>query len=618
MGKRTANGSQSQGTIEPAIRPASLISSFLEALNKHERTVITLLALAVGIVVGYLSILFRLSIEAVEWSAFSGVGPAGGLEWWRRMLPPTLCLTVMAMTVRYIAKEATGHGVPEVMLAVALRGGLIRMRVIIVKFIASALTLGCGGSAGQAGPIAHVGASTGSAIGQLLHVSRRRLMLMVGCGAAAGISATFNAPVAGVLLVLEVMIGEYGALALGPVVISSVIATVISRAHLGNSPAFYIPDALRAFTWASLWEIGTFLLLGLIAGAVGVLFSRAIFKATDIFETMKVPLPIKALGGAVIVGVMVTLVPHVGGIGQKTVEALMSGDLSTVSTGSTAVSLLQGGWMLVAALLLFKLLATATTLGIGGSGGVFSPSLFIGASTGYLVGMALHALAPGMVSDPSAYALVGMGAVVAATTHAPMTSIIIIFEMTGDYRIILPLMLACIASTLLASKLDPESIYTRKLARRGIMLREGREETVLAGITVAEVMHTDVTTVRQSTPYPELVRIMTSSKDLYFPVVDRNGLMTGIITYYDLRGHMFDDELGSLVIAHDLATPEVVTLSPEDNLLTAFERFNSIDVEKLPVVDPRDPRRVVGMVSRGDLLNRYNAAVLHRDFEGGS
>jgi len=599
---------------------SAIARKVFELFQKHERTAITLIAIIIGVIGGYGAILFRIVIHAAEKISFGTseqlLGAMGQLAWWQRMLPPLIGISIVAPLVYWLAREAKGHGVPEVMEAVALRGGLIRLRVVFVKLIASAITIGTGGSVGREGPIVQIGSAAGSVIGQGIKASRRRMRIMVGCGAAASLAATFNAPIAGVLFALEVLLGEYGTMTLSPIVISSVIATVVSRAHLGNSPAFLIPEMLKSFTWTSFYEIGTFLLLGLIAGALGVLFSKLVYKVEDTFDAVKLPVWIKGIIGGVLVGGMVVFFPNVAGVGYDTIEGLMQGDLASISAPGSALSLLTIGWMVALALFLAKLLTTALTLGAGGSGGIFAPSLFIGASAGYLVGVAFNALLPGLVSSPQAYALVGMGALVAGATHAPMTSIIILFEMTGDYRIILPLMLACISSTLLAQKLDRESIYSRKLARRGVKLREGREENVMAGIKVGEVMSGEFEVIAQASPYSELVRAMTTSDQLYFPVVDRDGNMTGILSFHDLREHLFDEDLGQLVIADDLATRRVITLTPEDNLLTAFERFNQIDVERIPVVDAAEPRRVVGMISRRDLLNSYNVAVMRRDLEG--
>lgn len=598
------------------LRIRSRLGFWLDRLNRHERLVLTILALIIGVIGGYGAILFRFVIHFVENISFGHsekiLATLHSMEWWRRVLPPLIGLSLVAPFVHWLAKEAKGHGVPEVMEAVALRGGKVRPRVVLVKLLASAVSIGSGGSVGREGPIVQIGSASGSVLGQFLRASRRRMRILVGCGAAAGLAATFNAPIAGMLFPLEILLGEYGMMTLSPIVISSVIATVVSRAYLGNTPAFQIPELLRQFRWASFWEIGTFLALGLIAGALGVLFSRMVYKSEDIFSASKLPVWLKGVAGALMVGVLVAFVPNVAGVGYDTIEGLMRGEVLSIAPPGVLGDLLLAGWMVALLIFLAKLLATSLTLGLGGSGGIFAPSLFLGASSGFLCGSAFNTLLPGLVSSPSAYSLVGMGALVAGATHAPMTSILILFEMTGDYRIILPLMLACISSTLIATRLDAESIYTRKLARRGVTIRHGREVDILAGIRVGEIMRGDVTLIHQSTPYSEVVQMMISSRNLCFPVVDDDGNMTGVLSFNDLREHLFQKELEHLVIAHDIATPDVTTLTPEDTLLKAFEVFHSKDVESIPVVDTRDQRKVVGIVSHRNLLNAYNKAVLRK------
>lgn len=595
------------------------IRYLIDKLESHERLMITILALIIGVIGGYGAILFRMVIHFIEELSFNTheklLMVIGSVDWWRRFIPPVIGLSLVAPLVHWLAKEAKGHGVPEVMEAVALRGGIIRLRVVVIKLLASAVSIGTGGSVGREGPIVQIGSAAGSVLGQITHASRRRIRILVGCGAAAGLAATFNAPIAGVLFSLEVLLGEYGTMTLSPIVISSVIATVVSRSYLGNNPAFVIPHELTTFQMASLWEIGTFLALGFAAGVLGVLFSRSVYRAEDFFNGVKLPVWVKGFLGSLLVATILVFIPNVAGVGYDTIEGLMRQDVAAVVPPQAVTTLLTNAWLVVLVLFVAKLLATSLTLGLGGSGGVFAPSLFLGASAGFLLGTIFNALMPGMVSSPGAYALVGMGAMVAGATHAPMTSIIILFEMTNDYKIILPLMLACILSTLIASRIDKESIYTRKLARRGVSVRGGRDETVLSGIRVAQIMNPNVQIIPQRTRYFDIVRQVTTGRQIYFPVVDDDEKMIGILGFHDLREHLFEQQLQHLVIAHDLAVTDVITLAPNDSLLVAFEKFNIKDIEQIPVVDPADRQRVVGIVSRRDLLDAYNKAVLKKSME---
>jgi CIC family chloride channel protein len=275
--------------------------------------------------------------------------------------------------VWFFAREAKGHGVPEVMEAVALRGGFIRKRVAVVKALASAMCIASGGSVGREGPIVQIGSAIGSVFGQVLRVSADRMRTLVGCGAAAGIAATFNAPIAGVMFAMEIILGEFGVATFSPIVVSSVMATVISRAHLGNFPAFVVPE----YSLVSLYEIPLYILLGILAGFVGAGFTTCLYKAEDLFRAVPVPDYAKAAMGGLVIGAVGIFIPHVFGVGYDAIELAIRGNMAFV---------------LLLSLIFLKIFATSVTIGSGGSGGVFAPSLFIGAMTGGAFGCIAHYL----------------------------------------------------------------------------------------------------------------------------------------------------------------------------------------------------------------------------------
>ncbi len=354
----------------------------------------------------------------------------------------------------YLAREAKGHGVPEVMLAVATFGGKIRARVAVVKSLASAVCIGSGGSAGREGPIVQIGSSLGSSLGQLLRLPESRIRLLVACGAAGGISATFNAPIAGVLFAMEVILREFTANSFAFVVFSSVTACAVSRSLLGNYPSFLIPE----YRLVSVWELPLYLGLGLLAGIVSVGFIKSLYGVEDIFERWHFREYLKPVAGGLAIGVMGVFFPQVFGVGYGPQPTGGPGGLDLVLVGKIGLGM-------AALLCVLKVLATSFTIGSGGSGGVFAPSLFIGAMLGGAVGQVVHGLWPGMTAGPGAYAVVGMGAVFAGAARAPITAVIILFEMTGDYRIILPLMTAVVGASLLAQHLSRDTIYTLKIRR---------------------------------------------------------------------------------------------------------------------------------------------------------
>ncbi|MBW2609321.1 MAG: chloride channel protein [Deltaproteobacteria bacterium] len=555
------------------------------------------LAAIVGLVGGFGAIGFRYLIDIFQSIAYGASGNLlrliQGVPWQARLAVPALGGLVVGLLVYFLAREAKGHGVPEVMEAVVLRSGIIRKRVVIVKSLASAISIGAGGSVGREGPIVQIGSAIGSTIGQLFRVSVDRIRTLVGCGAAAGIAATFNAPIAGSMFALEIILGDFGLATFSPIVISAVVATAVSRHLLGDTPAFIV----TAYELVSAWELPLYIVLGFFCALVAVTFTKLLYRTEDFFNGLKFPEYLKAVPGGLILGAMGILYPHILGVGYPAMDLALIQELSL--------------WTMLF-LIAFKIMATSITIGSGGSGGVFAPSLFLGCMAGGFFGTIVHSLFPGVTASPGAYSIVGMGAVVSGTTHGPLTAILILFEMTGDYKIILPLMSACIISALASRHLFKDSIYTLKLARRGVNIRAGKEVNVLRSIYVRDVMNPEVETMEESLSLGRLAEKMSLSKHNSFPVVNEEGTLTGIISFFDYRDIIFDVNLKDLVVAKDLATEEVVTVSSDDNLYDAFEKISRKDFSILPVVSPDDPTRLLGVVTRRDMIGAYSKAVIKR------
>ncbi len=569
----------------------------------NENAVMIVMAVAVGLLGGYGAVVFRWLIGFFQ-NLFFGSGPGTfldhllGLPWYCKLVPPIIGGAIVGPVVWFFAREAKGHGVPEVMEAVALRGGFIRKRVVVVKALVSAVCIASGGSVGREGPIVQIGSAIGSVFGQVLRVSADRMRTLVGCGAAAGIAATFNAPIAGVMFAMEIILGEFGIATFSPIVVSSVMATVVSRAYLGNFPAFVVPE----YSLVSLYEIPLYILLGILAGFVGAGFTTCLYKAEDLFRAIPIPDYVKASIGGLVMGVVGIFIPHVFGVGYDAIELAIRGNMAFV---------------LLLSLIFLKIFATSVTIGSGGSGGVFAPSLFIGAMTGGAFGCIAHFLFPGVTATSGAYSLVGMGAVLAAATHGPINGIIILFEMTGSYKIILPLMLSCIIAAVLSGQIRRESIYTLKLIRRGVDIRAGREVNVLRSLFVRDAMTKDVVTVPEDLPLPDLVRFTLEGRYSSFPVVDRQGLLSGIVTFQDFKEILFEEGLENLVVAGDIAVPGVITVTEGENLDRALRKIGFRNIEQLPVVAEGNPRKIVGILSRRDILSAYNKALVDRSLAEG-
>ncbi|MBN2124469.1 MAG: chloride channel protein [Deltaproteobacteria bacterium] len=557
----------------------------------------TLLAAVVGLVGGFGAIGFRHLIDLVQAMAY---GDSGNLleqirfvPWYVRIAAPALGGLAVGLLIYFFAREAKGHGVPEVMEAVALRSGIIRKRVVFVKSLASAISIGTGGSVGREGPIVQIGSAIGSSLGQVLKVSADRIRTLVGCGAAAGIAATFNAPIAGSMFALEIVLGDFGLATFSPIVISAVTATAVSRHFLGNTPAFIVP----AYHLVSFWELPVYVVLGIFCAFTAVTFTRSLYATEDLFDRVRIPEYVKPVIGGGLLGGMGLFLPHVLGVGYPGMDLALLQNLS---------------WWVMFLLVLFKIVATSITIGSGGSGGIFAPSLFLGCMAGGFFGTVAHTLFPGLTASPGAYSIVGMGAVVSGTTHGPLSAILILFEMTGDYKIILPLMIACIISTLVSRQILPDSIYTLKLARRGVNIRAGKEVNVLRSILVKEAMKTDVETIPENLPLGILARRISKSKYNSFPVVDEHGRLSGILSYMDYHDVVFDEDLEHLVVAKELATPKVVTVNANETIYDALEKITSRDFSILPVVSQEDPARMLGVLTRRDIMSAYDGAVKKR------
>ncbi len=504
---------------------------------------------------------------------------------WVLLLPAVGGLFVGLIT-RYLAPETKGHGVPEVMAAMAERGGRIRPRVVLAKALASGICIGSGGSSGREGPIVQIGSAAGSAIGQLLRLGSQDLKVLVGCGAAAAVAATFNTPIAGVLFAIELILLEFKTRSFVPLVIASVFATVVSRAVLGSQPAFPIPG----YAFQHPVELVFYLILGLLAALVGVIFIEALYRVEDLFDGLKLHPVLKPALGGLLLGGLGVFFPRLFGVGYETVSGILNQGLG------------EAGFRLMGFLLLLsflKILALSLTLGSGGSGGVFAPALFIGAAFGGAFGIVVNSAFPLVAAPYPAYALVGMAALFAAVSRATLTSIIMLFEMTRDYNIILPLMFACVVADIVAWLIHPETIYTKKLSRRGIRIEQDLEINLLKTKYVGEVMTREVEKISEETPLREVRDRILETGHQGFPVVDREGKLVGIITGRDVMAQIKRDRN---LPAGAVAKRRLIAAYPDETLDVVWERMGRHGIGRLPVVAREDPRRLVGFLTKGDLI----------------
>jgi CIC family chloride channel protein len=552
------------------------------------------LALAVGVGAGLGAIAFRYLIAGFTY-VFTGHDSYGaeghvpnplvpGLGIWFVALVPILGGLLYGPLVDRFAREARGHGVPEVMLAVARRGGRIRPIVAVVKSLASALCIGSGGSVGREGPIVQIGSALGSTIGQVTKSPEVRMRLLVACGAAGGISATFNAPIAGVFFALEVILRDFETRSFGAVVIASVTADVIGRAAFGTEAFLELPK----LGVGPVSGYPLYLVLGLLAALVGAAFIRVLYGMEDRADRLwPFSEAWRPAAGGMLLGLLLLALPQMYGVGYPVLEGAIDGRYAL---------------LFLLALLAGKVAATSLTLSIGGSGGVFAPSLFMGAMLGSAFGLAVHDLLPEVSGPAGAYGLIGMGAVFAAAARAPMTAILIIFELTGDYRIMLPLMLAVVIATALAGRLSPDSIYTLKLTRRGIDLLRRRAASPMEAITVAEAMRPTPEPVRADARLDEMVERLSGGSEAALPVVDLDGSFVGVLLEDELEQAIAGGAGG--VDARSLAR-QLPTLRGGESLAEATGTLVRTDSSVLAVLDEAG-EQVIGWLSHRDILRVYD------------
>ncbi len=505
-----------------------------------------------------------------------------GLGIWFLVLVPVVGGLLYGPLVHRFAPEARGHGVPEVMVAVARNGGRIPVRVAVVKSLASALCIGSGGSVGREGPIVQIGSALGSSLGRWLRVPPHRLRLLVACGAAGGISATFNAPIAGVFFALELILRSFTAEAFGVVVISSVTASVVGRTVLGSAPFLVLP----AFSLHSPLEYLLYAALGLGAGLLGWAFARVLYLIEDACDWLwRGPEWLRPAVGGLLLGGVLLVLPQMYGVGYPVLENGINGRYAI-------------GFLLV--LLVGKMIATSLTIGIGGSGGVFAPSLFIGAMAGTAFGLAMQAAFPALGISPGAYGLVGMAAVFAGASHAPIAALVIVFELTGQYSIILPLMAAVALATGVSHLVSHQTIYTLKLLRRGVDIDAEDSPDLLRSLTIGQAMQPVPDGVDPSTPHRTLVEHLGAARYGAVPVHGVGGYQ-GVVLAAD-AGDAGDAE----PTAADLLTVLPV-LRPEDTLHDAVSLLHRHHATGLPVV-PADGDGPVGWLDQRDVLAAYAAA----------
>ena len=558
------------------------------------------LALLVGLVTGLLAVGLIQVVRLVQSAVW---GPSPGFL--RILLIPAVGGVVVGLVVRYYAPETGGGGIAAVMTSIALQGGRMRPRVPLTKLLVSGVSLGTGASGGREGPIVQIGGGIASLVGRLVALDEERKRTLIAAGTAAGIGASFNAPIAGMLFAIEIIVRSYSVRSIQVIVVASVAASVTARQILGDS-LIYRPAEI--FSVGGPQEYVLYAGLGLAAVALGIMLARGEHLVWTVTSRWSLSPPVLTGLGGLAVGILALGMPEILGSGdglppiagaeREPILAMLSGGFGT-------------GWAAAGFLLLLAIVKTCSTsisIGTGSSVGFFTPAVFIGAALGGAFGHAAEVLLPGQQIQPGAYALVGMAAVLGSSSRAPLTGILLAFELTSDYELVLPLMLATGIATFVAERLDPESIDTLPLTRRGIVYSEPEDIDIMQTVQVGEIMTSEPDRLDVDASLPEVLDLFAATGNHGFPVVRDHERLVGVVTLSDLR-RGDPDALDHEPTAGDLATRRPLTVTPQDPVFRAMRRMGSLDVGRLPVVDATDHGRLVGMVRRRDLVTAYQRAV---------
>ena len=555
-----------------------------ERFEPTELQITLLWAGLVGFCGGLSSILFRKATNVVHLlltgSDENLVDSFTHMAHWQRLMTPMLGGALAGAAILFGMRFSRRSKSTDYMEAIVLGEGNVPVRSSLVKSVSALFTIATGGSIGREGPLVQLSAVLASLPGRWRHWPAPRRRLIVACGAAAGIASAYNAPIAGALFVAEIVLGSVAMESFGPLIFASVVATMTVRGSpiVGESPLYNVPS----FRLNASWEILPYLLLGVVAGVAAPWFLRFLRLCEKLFERSRLPLiPRLALGGA-IVGALAVFYPQMAGNGYSSINSVLHSEWT---------------WEVLLGIFLCKILATGATFGSGAVGGVFTPTLFVGSGLGYLAGCAFHTMWPHSALTPSAFALVGMGAFLAATTHAPLMAMLMVFEITLDYAIILPLMMGCVVAYYLSIGIEPASIYSEALKRKGARIFDQQ----LSNLRVLDLMKADPPSVPLTARFNEIAQSFISHRFNYLYVVDGDHRFLGVVSLHDIKPYLNDPEMAEVIIAEDILREDFPTIGPNVPLAQALDAFAHHDGERLPVLNEQD-HRLLGRISKSDLI----------------
>ena len=573
----------------------SVLTSWRKSL-RNEQFILSLLAVVIGTLAAYGAIAFRELIGMIQLVVFGSdsdylLSISRYLPWWQLLLAPVAGGLLVGLFIHFVMPGRRNHGVADVIEAGSLHAGRMALGTGFGAALAAATSIGFGASVGREGPVIHLGATIAASIAKRLRLNRNAALTLLGCGVASGIAASFNAPIAGVFFALEVVIGHYALAAFAPVVIASVVGTIIARMQFGNFPAFVVPE----FGIVSFLEFPAFAMLGLVSAAVAGVFMWSIMFTQDTMARLPIPPWSRPAAGGLAVGMIAVFFPQVLGVGYEATDLALQVELSLA---------------LLIVLAVAKIAATAISLGSGFAGGVFSPSLFIGAMVGGAFGVIAGTVFPELATSPGAYTIIGMGAVASAVLGAPISTILIVFEITGDYGVTIAVMIASAVAAVVTRRIPGKSYFHWLLARRGVDVARDRAAGLLQTMSVREVMNETVRRVPREMKIDEIRELLRVDPHGVFFVVDGEARLCGSLTFDDLSEFAFADGADGIVNAEHIAREHGAAALADDSLERLLEVMDAEGAEHLPVVDGAATRRVIGVVHRTDVLIAHNRALI--------
>jgi chloride channel protein, CIC family len=572
-----------------------------QAKRMNHRTFLLIMSVVIGVVSGTSAVILKNAVRLIRELLISNSHVYH--ENFLYFALPAIGILLAVLFIRYVIKDHVDHGIPSILHAISRNRGIIKKHNMFSSIVTSALTVGFGGSVGLEGPTLATGAAVGSNIGQYLRLSYKDLILMMTLACAGAMAAIFKSPIAAIVFAIEVLMIDLTMASVIPLLIASVTALLTSYFFLGNA-VLYPFEITDAFYFK---HIPYYLLLGVMAGMVSVYFTRIFINVEKQFRKID-KWWVRWISGGAVLGMLIFFFPALYGEGYEAVNTFMKGDYSPLFKGSPFYDFQDSVWivfLLFLLVLFFKVIATATTFGAGGVGGIFAPSLFMGAITGLFFAEIINftglTILPG-----SNFAMVGMGGLIAGVLHAPLTGIFLIAEITGGYDLIVPLMLVSTISYATTKMFVNNSVYTHQLAARGELITHDKDKTVMSMLSVDDLIETNFMIIHPEAKLRELIAIIAESKRNIFPVVDDRNVFYGFVRLDDIRHIMFKPELYDSVIVKNLMVKPDAFVSPDDTMEAVAEKFANYDKYNLPVLKDG---KYIGFVSRANVFSTYREMV---------